>query len=146
MSSDETDDETIQGVIKAVRRVRKAWLSEEVAEIWREVEAYHRSRSQGKSKRGNKPFARNPVPGANRQSYNRVKPGLPQNYYDPVWWQSIIDSDKLSMKPLPSRPLPDLNMYVQCNILPYLRRTNFIFIHKFEVAHELSPLFSITLA
>lgn len=61
MSSDETDDEAIQGVIKAVRRVRKAWLSEEVTEVWRKVEAYHWSQSQGKSKRGNKPFTRNPV-------------------------------------------------------------------------------------
>jgi len=111
MSSDETDDENSQGATKAVRRVRKAWLSEEVAEVWRTVEAYHQSRNQGKSKRGNKAFARNPVP-ASQQSYNRIKPGLPQNYYDPVWWQSIIDSDKLLMKPQPHRPLPDINTYV----------------------------------
>jgi hypothetical protein len=109
MSSDETDQESSVGVIKTVRRVRKAWLSEEISEVWRVADTYHRARTQGQSKRGNKSYKRNPVPAEGHTSYNRVVPGLPQNYYDVIWFQSLIESDKLLLRPLAPQSLPDVS-------------------------------------
>src|SRR6266852_4142680 len=105
MSSNETDNEASSGIIKAVRRVRKGWLSEEISEVWHTAETYHRAQTQGQSKRGNKPCRRNPVPVEGQQSYDRVTPGLPRNYYDSIWFQSLTHSDKLLLRPLPPRAL-----------------------------------------
>jgi hypothetical protein len=112
MSSDETDQEASRGVIKSVRRVRKAWLSEEVVQVWHTIEAYHQERSKAKSKCGKKAYMCNLIPADDHRSYNRIKTGLPKNYYDPFWWQSLIDSDKLMIRMQPPQPLPNLSAYV----------------------------------
>lgn len=110
MSSDETDQEASRGVVKTVQRVRKAWLAPEIADIWHTIEAYHEIRTAGKYKRGNKSYLRRFM--TNKDSFNRVKFHLPQNYYNHAWWLSLIPNDQAMIGPRDNQPFPDLAGYV----------------------------------
>jgi hypothetical protein len=109
MSSDETDQEASRGVVKTVRRVRKAWLAPEIADIWRTIETYHDVRTTGKHKRGNKAYLRTFM--TNKDSFNRVKVHLPQNYYNRTWWIGLIPNDQAMVGPQDDRPLPNVSRY-----------------------------------
>jgi len=105
MSSDESDQE---GPVKKLRRVRKGWVSEEVSGIWRVIECYHRDQTKDMSTRGNSALERDFT--SRCTSFNAVKAGLPRNYYDGLWWQSLIVNDQLMLQPKSLQNLPKVNL------------------------------------
>lgn len=107
VSSDETDN----GIgMKTTKRVRKAWLSQDISDIWRVVEAYHQERTEGENRRGNKQLSRNPV--SSRQSFHMLVKGLPRNYYDDIWYQSRTPAEMKALRAQPPEALPDVAWYV----------------------------------
>jgi hypothetical protein len=103
MSSDETDDERAPDGLKRVRRVARVWLSEEVSAMWEQVELYHHDRRG--PKQGNKAFGRAFAPKSSSNS--KAIRGLPRNYYNSLWWTSLIPVDQHSLAPETDIVLPD---------------------------------------
>lgn len=127
MSSDESENE---GVVKKTRRVRKGWVSPEVSRVWQEVERYHQS-IKPENKRGNMGLER--AFAHHRTNVHRIVAGLPKNYYDNLWWQSLTASEQDNLDPQPPKPLPDCNVCVA--IYP---RVSFLLIcHRFILASRL---------
>jgi hypothetical protein len=108
MSSDETDDETTPEGLKKVRRVAKVWLSEGVSLLWEHVEQYHHGRER--QRQGNRPYARIFMP--KHSSNARAICSLPKNYYNSLWWTSLISVDQHDLEAKEEVTLPDGNMYV----------------------------------
>lgn len=108
MSSDETDTERTSDGPKKVRRVARVWLSNPVSAMWEKVESYHYDHAGPKA--GNKAFERISAP--TNSSTARAICGLPKNYYDPVWWTSLIPVDQQLLEPRDEVALPDCSVYV----------------------------------
>jgi hypothetical protein len=107
VSSDETDEDI---GVKSVRRIRKGWLSQDISNVWRVVEAYHQERTKGENRRGNKPLLRDPV--SLHNSFHLPVKGLPRNYYDDIWYQSLTPSELRALHARASDVLPDVDWYV----------------------------------
>lgn len=108
MSSDETDDERGPHDVKMVRRVARVWLSEAISSMWERIESYHHDQ-EGPSQ-GNKAFGRNFAPRSSSSS--TAIQFLPRNYYNSLWWVSLISVDRNDLKPGDEVALPDLTAYV----------------------------------
>lgn len=106
ISSDESENE---GSMKKTRRVRKGWISPEVSNVWQEVESYHQ-KTKPRNQRGNMGLERHFA--HHRTNIHRVVAGLPKNYYDNLWWQSLTASEQANLDPQPAQPLPDCTVYV----------------------------------
>ena len=110
MSSDETDAERTPEGLKRVRRVAKVWLSEGVSSMWEQVEKYHYDHDRAREGPGNRPYGRIFAP--NNTSNSKAIPGLPKNYYNPLWWTSLIAVDQCHLGAEEEVALPDCNVYV----------------------------------
>jgi hypothetical protein len=108
MSSDETDDERGPHGVKRVRRVARVWLSEAISSMWEQIKSYYHDR-EGPAQ-GNKAFGRNFVPRSSSSS--EAIQFLPRNYYNSLWWVSLISVDRNNLKPGDEVALPDLTAYV----------------------------------
>lgn len=108
MSSDETDDELGPNGIKTVTRVARVWLSGAVSSMWDQIEHYHHDREG--PKQGNRAFGRTFAP--KNTSESKALCDLPKNYYNSLWWTSLISVDQHHLTPADEVPLPDLTMYV----------------------------------
>jgi hypothetical protein len=108
MSSDETDNELGPNGLKTVTRVARVWLSGAVSSMWDQIEHYHHDREG--PKQGNRAFGRTFAP--KNTSDSKALCGLPRNYYNSLWWTSLIPVDQHCLTPVDEVPLPDLTMYV----------------------------------
>jgi hypothetical protein len=94
MSSDETDTEG-QHVVKHVRRVAKAWVCDEISDLWSTVEKI----GLGDPKRGgNKPHPRIHA-SSSTNSTSRAASGLPANFYNSLWWKSLHEGQQADLRP-----------------------------------------------
>ena len=108
MSSDETDAECRPDGIKMVRRVTRVWLSEGVLSMWNQIEHYHHDREG--PKQGNRAFGCTFVP--KNSSDSKAICSLPRNYYNSLWWASLIPVDQHHLMPGDEVALPDFTVYV----------------------------------
>jgi hypothetical protein len=113
MSSDETDDECGPTGVKTVRRVAKVWLSGTISSMWNQIENYHHDREG--PKQGNKAFGRTFAPKNSNDS--KAVSCLPRNYYNSLWWASLISVDQHHLTPGDEIALPDFTMYVCCILI-----------------------------
>jgi hypothetical protein len=108
MSSDETDDELGPNGVKTVTRVVRVWLSGAVSSMWDQIEHYHHDREG--PKQGNKAFGRTFAP--KNTSDSKALCGLPRNYYNSLWWTSLISADQHRLALVDEVPLPAFTLYV----------------------------------
>jgi len=132
MSSDESESE---GTVKKTRRVRKGWISPEVSQVWQMVERYH-NRIKPKNKRGNMGLERDFA--HHHTSIHRIVAGLPKNYYDNLWWQSLSASEQANLDPQPPKALPDCSVCVAIHLclLFLLMRPYFTSVSESNTATE----------
>jgi hypothetical protein len=105
MSSDETD--TSDGH-KQVRRVSRIWVSDAVSSMWQQIETYHHERARLRA--GNRPYKR--ISEARSSSESDAIRSLPRNFYNPLWWTSLVEVDQHNLAMMEEIPLPDTTMYV----------------------------------
>jgi hypothetical protein len=108
MSSDETDAECGPDGTKVVRRIARVWLSEAISSMWDQIENYHHDREG--PKQGNKAFGRIFAP--KNSSDSKAIHGLPRNYYNSLWWTSLISVNQHHLMAEEEVALPDLTVYV----------------------------------
>jgi len=108
MSSDETDKEDDCCSPKVVCCIRKFWLDDQVSLLWDTVECY------GKGLKQRRP-SNAPIPCLREASmlvdtaYTKLPrgaAGLPENYYNDLWWKSLSKSRQQKLKAKPPKSLP----------------------------------------
>jgi len=91
MSSDETETEARGIAPKTVRRIPKAWLSEELGQMWEAVETAGRTKAK---LAGNTHLQRIFAASTTCSSKPRAIRGLPRNFYSSLWWKTLTESQQ----------------------------------------------------
>lgn len=107
MSSDETDTED-QNVfaLKRVRPINVPWLHDDIVGLKRSLEKLDMARRFAKVKVGNKSCVR--MSASSKVDTRRAPNGLPFNWYNPSWRQTLTDLEKTMLEPGPVKPIPEL--------------------------------------
>lgn len=125
MSSDESEPEQATTTPygrkrKTVRRIRRHWLSHDVALIWKHVESYYDD-LPAKHRRGNLPYDR--IFEAKERPDAFIDPGsvvkdLPLNWYNQLWWKDLLPVRRATISRTPCEPLPDIPVGLRLRLLP----------------------------
>ena len=91
MSSDETETEARGLVAKSIRQIPKAWLSEEIGQMWEAVETVGRATSQAV---GNHQVQHIFSASTAGRSKARAVCGLPFNFYSDLWWKNLTEAQQ----------------------------------------------------
>ncbi|KDQ49533.1 hypothetical protein JAAARDRAFT_200748 [Jaapia argillacea MUCL 33604] len=101
-SGDETDPG--KHVIKRVRHVELGWRAPSLGSLMRTMDTYQPA---WQSVRGNKRLPRKLE--ARATKYDRVVSGLPRNWYNQAWLDSLTPSQRISLAMTPEEPIPVLD-------------------------------------
>lgn len=96
MSSDETETEATE--IYNVKR--RDWRSKTLVNYLRIVDAdYNKINGYGNPRPGNRPRKRR-RPGNVKISLRKAVPGLPRNFYDDTWYETLSNRQKHHLAPM----------------------------------------------
>ncbi|EJD33808.1 hypothetical protein AURDEDRAFT_177120 [Auricularia subglabra TFB-10046 SS5] len=100
ISEDETDIENTYPGVKVVRRIEKIWVNPELTLIFHMLVDVHLNECNDFNELGpGSPFRQRINHPPARSVDMDVIVGLPQNFYNPVWVETLSDEERRDLRP-----------------------------------------------
>jgi hypothetical protein len=104
MSSDESEDDEMNRRIYIINK--PIWRARQVTSSLRLVDGDHNTTNGFGNRKAGNPARTRVVRNRARESTRDAPPGLPINFYDPIWYSGLTNGEKNELMALPEFQLP----------------------------------------